>query len=69
MIMYDLSLFWNFIDPHTWETFFLQICSAGRLGERPELEEAAQALEQRARGWLETDEARMVNWVNGGWKG
>ena len=27
-----------------------------RLGERPELEEAAQELEQRARGWLETDE-------------
>jgi hypothetical protein len=38
----------------------LEIIAAAplRLGERPELEEAALELERRARGWLESDEAR-----------
>ena len=46
-----------------WPFFFEVSVDDWRLGERPELEEAAQELEQRARGWLETDEARIAEGV------
>ena len=32
---------------------------AKRLGERPDIEEAVEELEKRARGWLESDEERQ----------
>ena len=37
----------------------LRVWSLERLGERPEIEEAVEELEKRARGWLESDEARQ----------
>lgn len=65
--MVPQPVFFGFEPSNLGRQFFRKVSLTWRLGERPELEEAAQELEQRARGWLETDEALHSgqNWGKG----